>query len=34
MQVKYIDAKKPNNDIDITQNISKEMGMPVNIIDE
>lgn len=34
MQVKYIDAKKPNNNIDITQNISKEMGMPVNIIDE
>lgn len=34
MQVKYIDAKKTNNDIDITQNISKEMGMPVNIIDE
>lgn len=34
MQVKYIDAKKPNNNIDIAQNISKEMGMPVNIIDE
>ena len=34
MQVKYIDAKKPNNNIDITQNISKEMGMSVNIIDE
>ena len=34
MQVKYIDAKKPNNDIDIIQDISNEIGMPVNIIDE
>lgn len=34
MQVKYIDAKQPNVDLNVAENISKEIGMPINIIDE
>lgn len=34
MQVKYIDGKKTVNEKDGAENIAKEIGMPVNIIDE
>ena len=34
MQVRYIDAKHPEQTKDIVGEISKEMGMPINVIDE
>ena len=34
MQVRYIDAKRQEESKDIANEITKEMGMPVNIIDE
>ena len=34
MQVKYIDAKQPEKTTDIVGEISKEIGMPINVIDE
>ena len=33
MQVRYIDAKHPEKTKDIVGEISKEMGMPINVID-
>lgn len=33
MQVRYIDAKHPEQTKDIVGEISKEMGMPINVID-
>ena len=34
MQVKYIDAKNPEQKKDIVGELTSEMGMPVNVIDE
>lgn len=34
MNIKYIDAKQPDKTFDVADNISKELGLPVNIIDE
>ena len=34
MQVKYIDAKQPEKTTDIVGEITKEIGMPINVIDE
>ena len=34
MQVRYIDAKHPEQTKDIVGEISKEMGMPINVIDD
>ena len=34
MQVRYIDAKHPEQTKDIVGEISKEMGIPINVIDE
>ena len=34
MQVRYIDAKHPEQTKDIVGEISKEIGMPINVIDE
>lgn len=34
MQVRYIDAKNPEETKDIVGEITKEIGMPINIIDE
>ena len=34
MQVRYIDAKHPEQAKDIVGEITKEIGMPINVIDE